>query len=125
MERKVIDAKKKIVQDMEKVNFKLHHLNTNPDPIGTRDLYFVNRTFNIVLQNMKERTAGNLVNPASNDPTSEHEMLQKALRSGCVVRSKLDWLIRFREDRTVRNICSIMDQVRDVISIMKQWAEMY
>ena len=54
MERKVNDAKKKIVQDMEKVNFKLHHLNTNPDPIGTRDLYFVNRTFNIVLQNMKE-----------------------------------------------------------------------
>ena len=62
--------------------------------------------------------------PDCDDPTTEHEVVQRALRSGIKVRSGIEMIIRFQEKRQTRDLCDLMDDVRVVIRHVEKWAKM-
>ena len=62
--------------------------------------------------------------PDCDDPTTEHEVAQRALRSGIKVRSGIEMIIRFQEKRQTRDLCDLMDDVRVVIRHVEKWAKM-
>ena len=71
-----------------------------------------------------QRTSGNLVDPSCSDATTDHEVAQRALRSGMRVRRSCDWLMRFVEERRTRNLCELMDQMREVVGHVEKWTRM-